>query len=1392
MKKYSVLKSKNFKKIIKIITIWIFALIIVSGSSISIAPRLEIKNKNDSFKELKHEISNGPAPKCQQANEEKSNSLKKPLNDRDCGYMYGFNAYPGPESIVKFPLYDPGCVWVVCELMSVFISGGTYGCDGVWYACEYGNGILYGIDPFTCDMWVIGGGGVGLNALAYDPTTYKMYGSSDSNYLYEIDTDTGEQEQIGPFGSGVLYMIGMAFDADGVLYGWDLGNDALWTIDTESGEATQVGPLGISINYAQDGDFCRETDTLYLTAYTSTGQLYECDEDTGTCTLVGTIGSGIELTGSIIINNCTPCEHDVSIDSIDYPESGNAIPEMPMQVTVKNKGNNSETTDVQMKVIKYEDEQVIYSEDFSGTFPPDGWKTDHWTQNFSNNSGGQSPEAQVYKYDQYYGGYDYYDNYIQTGPIDCTGFEKIKVRFRWAADYYYPQYCSVYVKFRKNSTSMWKDITTWDNPFFENQEAKIWDINCYSFDELFDDESQIKFEYIGYYYYYNYLWLDDFEILAYTSYEDYNETVEDIEIEKGEEIIVEFPTWTPPNWQDPEYENIWEEYKIKACTLLNDDKPKNDCKIEILNLYYPWFHDIELTSIDSPCQDGPGKTYPVKARIKNIGQNTECCIPIDVRIGNPFVINTLFTEYDWPGSTYYPGQSSGWTDEHDFIDYYYGWQRYNNSYAGGEPYEVMLPYYYARPKYYFYSIAFNTSNNQILKLQFLSYINHYSGQGLYSLEAGYSFDTETWYTAWHEEPGSSGRYEVDVPIEAGSETTYIGFWIRGNPSYFNYWYIDDVKLLEFNIIEEYSESQYIEADISPGEEIIIEFEDWTPAHLAEMISGSEDYIVEATIEMEGDKNPSNDIKREEFTLDYWWDAGVHEITSPTGGHGNRLDLDELYYDNGDPDGVNGLFFGYYKGYENWLIDDFTIESKTHITGVKFNFVWNPGYSYNMESVNVIIVEDTDDCDPDTGPYYYQTQTTEFEEYPTGHWYFSRPDVICEASFEPVTLMPGHYFIGLMPEGIIDAYAYWLTATQKDCVNFWYSQYNGYDKWTPGTSLGYYNDLSWKIYKSGGAPGIKAWIQPGNKNIKSVVMNYGTFPYEDLTSYAQLWEFITDPENGTEIWTSEVGNINLTPLGGSKALDFGSYTFANEGRYGLYTQIPAEPDDELKNNEFKWGIGVDDTKPYCDFPPILDPAEPTGENGWYVDDVIVTLNATDPWSNDVRSGVKEIRYTIKGGTEQIIEGNTGSFVITEDGEDILVEYWAVDYVGNVEATKNSFTIDMDQTEPEISLDYEITGGNKIIGWKFTFIANAVDNTSGIGFVEFYFNGLLQDTVSGSGPEYRWIIKLPNGMNTIIKAIAYNRAGLFDCDEIKDPVSSSNNQIISSQKISSIIYQQFNNI
>jgi len=219
------------------------------------------------------------------------------LEDR----FYAYNAYD-PSGVLKLgPVYfdseNPGSITLLKETMSPdFIAGGTWVVD-TWYGCEYDNGQIYIIDESTGTMTLIGGGGISLNGLAYDPTNGVMYGASSYD-LYTINMSSGAQTLVGPFNAGV--MIGIAFDGKGTLYGEDIGTDCLYSINTLNGAAKLIGPLGIDLNYAQDMAYDINWDVLYLAAYTGEGALYTCNVTTGKATKVGTFQGRADITGFAI------------------------------------------------------------------------------------------------------------------------------------------------------------------------------------------------------------------------------------------------------------------------------------------------------------------------------------------------------------------------------------------------------------------------------------------------------------------------------------------------------------------------------------------------------------------------------------------------------------------------------------------------------------------------------------------------------------------------------------------------------------------------------------------------------------------------------------------------------------------------------------------------------------------------------------------------------------------------------------------------------------------------------------------------------------------------------------------------------------------------------------
>jgi len=214
---------------------------------------------------------------------------------------YGYVVGGGfPEGPCYFDLNNPENITSLAPTESDdLLRGGTWTCDGRWFAIGYNSGILWEIDPETGDMWPISGGGSGLCGLSYNPVNEKMY-KVCSSVIYEINITTWEECLICELSGEPIYLIGIAFDKNGILYGWDTGG--LWIIDIETCEATFVAPF--SINYIGDCCFDFDTNKFYCTAYINGGQLYEIDLDTGSCILVGSFEGGAEITDLSISFDC--------------------------------------------------------------------------------------------------------------------------------------------------------------------------------------------------------------------------------------------------------------------------------------------------------------------------------------------------------------------------------------------------------------------------------------------------------------------------------------------------------------------------------------------------------------------------------------------------------------------------------------------------------------------------------------------------------------------------------------------------------------------------------------------------------------------------------------------------------------------------------------------------------------------------------------------------------------------------------------------------------------------------------------------------------------------------------------------------------------------------------
>ncbi len=116
----------------------------------------------------------------------------------------------------------------------------------------------------------------------------------------------------------------------------------------------------------------------------------------------------------------------------------------------------------------------------------------------------------------------------------------------------------------------------------------------------------------------------------------------------------------------------------------------------------------------------------------------------------------------------------------------------------------------------------------------------------------------------------------------------------------------------------------------------------------------------------------------------------------------------------------------------------------------------------------------------------------------------------------------------------------------------------------------------------------------------------------------------------------------------------------------------------------------------------------GKNGWYVSSVNVRLSATD------NVAVKTTYYRWQGSTYW--STYLTSFTTTSDGSKVL-EYYSVDSVGNVEATKK-VSINIDKISPSTTIS--VSGS--------TVTLSAFDSRSGVSSIQYRVDGGMWTTYS----------------------------------------------------------------
>jgi len=866
----------------------------------------------------------------------------------------------------------------------------------------------------------------------------------------------------------------------------------------------------------------------------------------------------------------------------------------------------------------------------------------------------------------------------------------------------------------------------------------------------YEDDTALQIAFLGTSDYVAYMNIDDVNIFDPVLVLESSHTVQ-VNVAAGQTVEAVFPSWAPAAWHNLSNGDVT--YDVLAATHLSTDTvPENDATLKTVVLHYPYFHDISVTTISAP-SSGIAQMLPVKAQIKNIGQYPEKLFFVNTKIKQIAYHNLLNENFESSWGPYGNNPPAGWTittnepapvtwDTNNWYKYAYG----------GTQGSVARIYYspirtqddsLITPK-------IDCTGQTQITLQFWSYFYYYS-----TASYGYVDGSINNGTTW---PYSIALYHSAQV--AGVFSYNISSWAAGQAQvkirfrYVDYdglyWYVDDVKVsAPPTTTQEYDEDAGVTTWLNPGGTRDLTFANWTPANLiAPRISGSFDYDITVNSQNTPDNNTANNILTKRITLTYTHDVGIKSITSPSSA---KRGITFVHYDGANANAVGLTAGGTFEAAARFTPTQLGAYAGYKLTTVMYCHGWIGGTPQPAHNGVLKIYDAGTTTTP--GALLYSQAFTSAASNGWANLTLTTPVTVAGSTDLWVSIEWTHA-ASQYPAGC-DAGPHVPDGDWIYLSGSWASLY---------TASGGAINANWNIRAGlepgGGPPGVSLYLQPGVQPIKAIANNLGTFVENDLISSAEVMNYTVNP-NGTLDWTATVTGIDLNPFVGEEALDFSTFNFADEGVYALTVSLPLGNDNAPSNNVKKLGIGIDETPPVTTI--SLNPAAPDGKNGWYVHDVTATLTATDPVSHGVASGVASIKYKVDGGSEMTY---TAPFKVTTDKANHTITYWAVDKVGNKEADKiKSFSID--KTPPMITLGKEVKD-NKII-----YTAVPLDNLSGMWYVEFFFNGVLQFNATAPGP-YTWTLTPIPHVNGTVKANAVDRAGNNASQIRTDPQGQPNGQ------------------
>ena len=186
----------------------------------------------------------------------------------------------------------------------------------------------------------------------------------------------------------------------------------------------------------------------------------------------------------------------------------------------------------------------------------------------------------------------------------------------------------------------------------------------------------------------------------------------------GETKKIDFPEWTPSDWQNESYENKWNKYIVFAeVDCFGDHNPRNDKKYKWVDLYFGFFHDVGCKNITG-FENGPAQNFPVISHVRNYGQYNESDFYTYIQISElDFDNKEKLIDENFSDSNFPPEY---WTITHE------NWNYSNTKNAGGEIGEACFSRSpYSTDVYRLISPQISIENLDYLIIEFKHFVDHY-------------------------------------------------------------------------------------------------------------------------------------------------------------------------------------------------------------------------------------------------------------------------------------------------------------------------------------------------------------------------------------------------------------------------------------------------------------------------------------------------------------------------------------------------------------------------------------------------------------------------------------------------------------------------------------------